>query len=449
MPRRLFGYILLGVILGSPLLLTGGNEALFTVLLGLTLLLSFLFLLIQPIEGALKVPLRLFLAFIGCQLLTLIPIPVSWIRWLSPGLHEALLNFPEVAAHTLSWDAILTMKTLAIYVAAGGIFLVVYHLWRRPLERIPLVVGLFFWTGTIWAGLSLLLHATTTGRVPLLPWRPEPWFFGLFTNGNIFGSFCAMLIPLGIVTGISYYKRRQTMPGAFPIPFLCVGLLGFGIYAGRSLGAAIAAAAALLLLFCPWKRFVVPVLVLGIALFGHHAMRSLGRESEDSLEARVRYDRMGVAALARMPVAGSGLGTMEIVGPFCQEPAGNRIVDKLHNDWLELAATAGLSSLLLGGCLCVLVWRSAFVSSRTGSFRAGIACALLVPALHSLVDFPLQNFTVLASACALAAILARAGAAGTEPTLRGDRVIVLFLLASGLAVAGMLTLGLREREGAG
>jgi hypothetical protein len=97
MHHRVFGYALLGVILGSPLLLTGGNEALFTVLLGLTLLLSFLFLLRQPIDGALKVPLRLFLAFIGCQLLTLIPLPVSWIRWLSPGLHTVLLNFPEVA----------------------------------------------------------------------------------------------------------------------------------------------------------------------------------------------------------------------------------------------------------------------------------------------------------------------------------------------------------------
>jgi len=148
--------------------------------------------------------------------------------------------------------------------------------------------------------------------VPFLPWQPEPWFFGLFTNSNIFGSFCAMLIPLGLVTGGLYFLRRDAMPGAFPIPFLAVGLLCFSIYAARSLGAAIAAGAAVFILLVPGKRFTIPLLLLALALFGQQAAGSLNQPSRKSLESRVQFNRLGLHALVRMPVAGSGLGTMAL-----------------------------------------------------------------------------------------------------------------------------------------
>jgi tetratricopeptide (TPR) repeat protein len=442
MHRQTFGYILLGVILGSPLLLTGGNEVLFTVLLGLTVLLSFLFLLKQPLDGALKIPLRLFLAFIGCQILTLIPLPVAWIRWLSPGLHKVLLNFPEIAYHTLSWDAILTMKTLAIYTAAAGVFLVAYHLWEHPLEKVPFVVQLFFWTGTFWVAVSLWLHYTTPGRVPFLPWQPEPWFFGLFTNSNIFGSFCAMLIPLGLVTGGLYFLRRDAMPGAFPIPFLAVGLLCFSIYAARSLGAAIAAGAAVFILLVPGKRFTIPLLHLALALFGQQAAGSLNQPSRKSLESRVQFNRLGLHALVRMPVAGSGLGTMALAGPHFQEPAGTRIVNKLHNDWLELAATAGLSSLLLFLCVGLLARPCFGHLGRQGSLRGGMLAAIIAVGVHSMVDFPLQNLSVLLWACLAAGALARLTSPVTAvPSAWEGRCLRVFL-GGGLVVAAMLANGL-------
>jgi tetratricopeptide (TPR) repeat protein len=446
MNHRVFGYALLFVILGSPLLLTGGNEALFTVLLGLTLLLSFLFLLGQPIDGALKVPLRLFLAFIGCQLLTLIPMPVSWIRWLSPGLHKVLLHFPEITTHTLSWDAILTMKTLAIYVAAAGVFLVAYHLWEDPLEKVPFTVQLFFWTGAFWVAASLWLHYATPGRIPFLPWQPEPWFFGLFTNENIFGSYCAFLIPLSIGLGLYRIRTWNRAPGIAPVIFLAAGFVGWALVVSRSAGAVLALGAVLLCQFLP-KRAIAAPLALALAtaaiLYWGPVIDAAAYES---MMERLRIARIALRSTLSMPLFGSGLGTSELVLPIVQGPMGNRIVDKAHNEAVELLLTGGLTALLLAGSLVVLgSWILRFFRWKS-TLRGGLAAALGVVAIHSLADFPLQNYSVLATTVFCAGALACTRERGSALCPSRERGIALGVIGVAGLVAGISLVGLWRIE---
>jgi tetratricopeptide (TPR) repeat protein len=442
MNRRIFGFVLLGVILGSPLLLTGGNEALFTVLLGLTLLLCFLFLLTQPIDGALKVPLRLFLAFIGCQLLTLIPLPVSWIRWLSPGLHKVLLNFPEVAYHTLTWDAILTMKTLAIYVAAAGVFLVAYHLWEDPLEKVPFVVQLFFWTGAFWVAVSLWLHYATPGRVPFLPWQPEPWFFGLFTNENIFGAYCAMLIPIGIALSVQSVRRWQAAPGMAPLAGLAIVLVAYALIASRSVGAWGAAVIALLAYWMPYRRFTLPAVLAAAGAAVLYFGPRFGGEAYRSLVDRLGFAGLAARGLTSVPLSGGGLGTTAILAGRYQAPLGDHIVDKIHNDWLELLFCAGHSGLLLFAVLLLFGRKLARLYKRGRILRAGLAGAVLTLGLHSLVDFPVQNFTVLATGAFLMGAVVRMEEPVSWDGARRARAPLLVLLAASLLVQGLSILGL-------
>lgn len=447
MPHRVFGYALLGVILGSPLLLTGGNEALFTVLLGLTLLLSFLFLLKQPIDGALKVPLRLFLAFIGCQLLTLIPIPVAWIRWLSPGLHKVLLNFPEVAYHTLSWDAILTMKTLAIYVAAAAVFLVAYHLWEDPLEKVPFVVQLFFWTGTFWVVVSLFLHYTTPGRVPFLPWQPEPWFFGLFTNENIFGAYCAMLIPIGITWSVHRAKTWREAPGMAPLVALAVLLLIGALIASQSVGAIVAVFLAAVIYWLPVKKISVPALIASAGAAILLWAPKISGEAYRSFIDRLDFAGLALNSLASLPLFGGGLGTTALLAGHYQAPQGNHIVDKIHNDWLELLLCSGFSGLLFLTVLGMIGLALFRLYDRQFLVRAGLAGALLTLGLHSLVDFPIQNFAVLTFAAFMMGFSVRMILPDRSKEMNTIWVLVLLLLAASLGVLSLSAQGLVRVRG--
>jgi len=93
------------------------------------------------------------------------------------------------------------------------------------------------------------------------------------------------------------------------------------------------------------------------------------------------------------PIAGTGLGTLQIVYPAYETLYDGKIVNHTHNDYLEALAETGL----LGGLCCawflivllsqsMLRWRQ-FGQSFAGALQlsGGIACAGFL--VHALVDF--------------------------------------------------------------
>ena len=109
------------------------------------------------------------------------------------------------------------------------------------------------------------------------------------------------------------------------------------------------------------------------------------------------------------PVTGSGPGTFEFVYPRYQSVQLDKIVDHLHNDWVQLlaeygwpgliAAIAALTAFLI---LTVGRWRSRHDNFVVGVGIGGIGAVVAI-AVHSLSDF---NLHIPANPLLLALILA-------------------------------------------
>jgi len=113
------------------------------------------------------------------------------------------------------------------------------------------------------------------------------------------------------------------------------------------------------------------------------------------------WDNTLVAVAETMPV-GSGFGTFVPIYAATEplDNVNNHHVNRAHNDYLEVALEGGIPglALVLGVIVFALVrcrigWRSSDpVQKTTASF---VFYTMLVVALHSLVDYPLRNLTIM------------------------------------------------------
>lgn len=109
---------------------------------------------------------------------------------------------------------------------------------------------------------------------------------------------------------------------------------------------------------------------------------------------------------------------LEAVRPF--------LPNRAHNDFIELAAEAGLLGIAALAGSSWLLGRAAWSALRSSSpgrpgQAAFAAAALLILALHSLVDYPLRSMSLacLAAICAGLFIVPRSGA--PDPIVAGDK----------------------------
>jgi hypothetical protein len=94
---------------------------------------------------------------------------------------------------------------------------------------------------------------------------------------------------------------------------------------------------------------------------------------------------LSAASMAAVrPVTGFGLRSFPTAYPAFARFDSGHFVNHAHNDWLEIAAEAGIAGCLLlgGGMLLFLAGRPAH--------PAALGVALV--SLHALVDYPFQRF---------------------------------------------------------
>ena len=106
---------------------------------------------------------------------------------------------------------------------------------------------------------------------------------------------------------------------------------------------------------------------------------------------------------------------LEAVRPF--------LPNRAHNDFIELAAEAGLFGLMALAATGWLLGRAAWSALRGGAQGLAVfaAAALLILALHSLVDYPLRSMSLacLAAVCAGLFMTPKFGA--SDPLAAGDK----------------------------
>ena len=273
------------------------------------------------------------------------------------------------------------------------------------------------WRGFIWFGMvfgflisifGILQHLTFNGK---LYWFREMHYggipFGPYVNRNHFAGFVELLLPLALVPLLLGRVRRERWPvvtlfAVVPIGalFLSVsrgGIVSFGVELAvlalvmiqrRTMGKQLFAGAAVLLL----ALLMVFWLGVGQLLQRFSSFQSL--EVTAGKRASMRRDTGQI--FLHNPVAGTGLGTLQIVYPQYESLYDGKIVNHTHNDYLEALAETGI----LGGLCCawflgVLLRESLkrlrqLHNSFAGALQLSglVACAGFL--VHGLVDFNLH-----------------------------------------------------------
>jgi O-antigen ligase len=273
------------------------------------------------------------------------------------------------------------------------------------------------WRGFVWFGMvfgflvgifGILQHLTFNGK---LYWFRELRYggipFGPYVNRNHFAGFVELTLPLALVPLLLGRVRRERWPvvtlfAVVPIGalFLSVsrgGIVSFGVELAvlalvmiqrRTRGKQLLAGVAVLLS----ALLMVSWLGVGQLLQRFSSFQSL--EVTAGKRASMRRDTWQI--FLHNPVAGTGLGTLQLVYPQYESLYDGKIVNHTHNDYLEALAETGI----LGG-LCCAWFLGVLLSESLKRFRqlnnsfAGalqlsglVACAGFL--VHGLVDFNLH-----------------------------------------------------------
>ena len=271
------------------------------------------------------------------------------------------------------------------------------------------------WRGFIWFGMGLgfvvsvfgiLQHLTFNGK---LYWFREMHFggvpFGPFANRNHFAGFAELILPLALVPLMLGRVRRErwAVVGLFAV--LPIAALFLSASRGGIVSFGVQLFLLALLMLCRRATLGQQLLAGGVVLLvalllvswlgvGQILSRFSSLQSLETTEAKRAAMRKGTWHIfLDHPIAGTGLGTLQIVYPAYETLYDGKIVNHTHNDYLEALAETGL----LGGLCCawflivllsqsMLRWRQ-FGQSFAGALQlsGGIACAGFL--VHALVDF--------------------------------------------------------------
>jgi len=273
------------------------------------------------------------------------------------------------------------------------------------------------WRSFVWFGMGLgflvsifgvLQHLTFNGK---LYWFREMHYggipFGPYANRNHFAGFVELVLPLALVPLVLGRVRRErwAVVGLFAVVPLGAlffsasrgGIVSFGVELSvlalvmiwrRSAGKQLLAGAAVLLL----AMLMVSWLGVGQILQRFSSLQSL--ETTTGKRASMRRDTWRI--FLTHPLAGTGLGTLQIIFPAYETLYDGKIVNHAHNDYLEALAETGL----LGGLCCawflgVLLSQSLMrLRQLNHSFAGALQCSGLVACsgflVHGLVDFNLH-----------------------------------------------------------
>jgi O-antigen ligase len=370
---------------------------------------------------------------------------VSWLPIFSPMLAFAGIILVQLG-FGLSAYRHATSTGLLLYVAYGLIcFLITQTLTRtRQLRRIATAVVIY---GTGVAMFAILQSLSSAGKIYWFrTLQLRGWIYGPYVNHNHYAGLMEMLVPVPLVFAFSRYARGRERWAAAS----AAALMGATIFLSGSRGGMAAFAAELVVLlyflFRERRNEGTGFLLGGFLLLSLATIAWIGgdkvsariatldgdRRAELRSDIRLRIDRDTAVMFARRPILGWGLGTFEEVYPQFRGFYTSLLVDKAHNDYLQLAAETGLLGL---GAAIWFLW----ISLRTGWRKAhkwasdingGVSVAAIVGIagilVHSLIDFNLQvpaNAALFYALCTMAALTPRFTSHRRErhtPMHRGD-----------------------------
>jgi len=412
------------------------------------------------------VPMVLFVAVVALQLITL---PYGWIRAVSPNTastRTALLgDMPQadqvLSAFTLSFYPLATRHALSIVLAICVTFVVVLNVFRRP-DQICRLLGAIAIIGAAVACLSLVQTLSGTDNIYwLVPSGADAARSGPFVNHNHYGQFMALSIgaALGLLlvkTHVASRSADSASGGGMSDVWMQLTdprtRLAWSLVAMIILGVAT--------VFLSLTRMGSLSLVIAGGLTAALVLRKRilkGRAGPLALVAAgaflcvlclgfdVVYDRMATlrdparfgdrwqilkdvgVAVSQFPVAGTGLGTHEVVYPMFGRSLGPDLPAFAENEYAQTAEETGIAGLAVVLIFVGIVWAS-YVRCvrRTGPPIAlaaiGLGFGLLAVMIQCASDFGQHVPANAVLAAVTAALLIRLGrmAGGAERKVTGE-----------------------------
>lgn len=242
----------------------------------------------------------------------------------------------------------------------------------------------------------------------------------------LIGMVCLAFVLRDMVLARVLPDRRRLVLGGVAVGsvVLALGVVLTGSRTGMGLLVPVLLAQAILLV--PWLKpdfglrkialmAAGGAVVTGLAAYAlrDNAMigRALGRFGTHG-EFRPEIWTDTIFAIRTYLPWGTGMGTFLPVFMITErlEIVSDLVVNRAHNDFLELALEAGLPGLalaaLIAGLLVRGVWRG--MASAEARVRGQIFCAtsaLLIIGAHSLLDYPLRSMSLATIAAVCAAVL--------------------------------------------
>lgn len=334
------------------------------------------------------------------------------IRW-SP-LNWPLLGFIGIGLLQLlfRWTpyAFLTRTELLKLAAYFLIFFLTAQLFRTRTELSQLAWFLVVLCFAV-SLLGIIQYFTSENElywIHDLKIQGEP--FGPFVNRNHFAGFLELTLPVSLALMVFRSVRRDlflltTLLTIVPVSAIILsgsrgGIVGFAVEVGvlallmRSRNARRAKGS---------RRMAIGILALAalalVAWVG--AGRAIERFSkigsyDISSDRRISMFRGAAHIFFDHPVFGCGLGALVDVFPRYETAYDGKVVDHVHNDYIEALAETGILGGLCGLAFLWLLYREArknFLAEQGHFSRALHAAAIVAVSgllVHSLVDFNLH-----------------------------------------------------------
>lgn len=256
--------------------------------------------------------------------------------------------------------------------------------------------------------LAIVQHFTAGDKVYWMESLKGSEPYGPYVNRNHFAGFVELTLPVGLSLMAFRGLRRDLFPlmtlftvipvGAIVLTGSRGGLIGFAFEIGilgwlvrkrKALRggrvAAVAAVAMVALFFVSWVGASRTI-----------ARFSTLRSPDVPLGRRISMARGAAHVFLDHPLKGCGLGALVTVYPRYEMAYDGRIVEHVHNDYIETLAETGLWGGLCGAIFLWSLFREARrnFAAEQGRFSLGLHTGAIMAVggllLHSLVDFNLQ-----------------------------------------------------------
>lgn len=371
--------------------------------------------------------------FLGAALLTvihLVPLPFAW--WSALPGRDIIVSIDQVAglgqiSRPLSMAPDSTLNALyALSIPLAVLLLAVQLSPQRHQHILILLLAL--------AALSGLFGVLQAGGSSIAFYPEQTLTSGLFANRNHQGVLLALLIPMAAALGALGVSSRVGGGRVLAAPIITVIAIPLLLVTG-SRSALVVAGAGLVFGLLIWSpgggrqdrplllRLVPPAVVMavvgGLVWLTAFASRDVAIERLGTTENDLRWPvwQSIIEMLPHYMPWGTGIGSYAQAYQILEPDSLLRptISNHAHNEFLEVAFTAGLPGLVLLGIACAALlfalWRS--FSIKAGSNLAVIfsrlgGSVLVLLAIASASDYPTRT-PILAAVLAIASVWASMG----------------------------------------